>query len=74
MPIINSKNMPFERALRIFRKKCQNAGIVQEVRKREYYEKPTAKRKRKKAAAIKRQQKITRAETAHLRRRPKHLS
>ena len=35
MPSVNSKNMPFERALRIFRKKCMNAGIVQEVRKRE---------------------------------------
>jgi len=50
-----------------------NAGIVQEVRKREYFEKPNQKRKRLKAAAVKRQQKITRAETAHLRRRPKHL-
>ena len=65
--------MPFERALRIFRKKCQNAGIVQEVRKREFFEKPNQKRKRLKAAAVKRQQKITRAETAHLRRKPKHL-
>ena len=65
--------MPFERALRIFRKKCQNAGIVQEVRKREYYEKPNQKRKRLKAAAVKRQQKITRAETAHMRRKPKYL-
>ena len=59
MPTLNTKNMPFERALRIFRRKCDNAGIVQEVRKREYFEKPTAKRKRKKAAAVKRQQKIT---------------
>ena len=48
MPRVHSKNMPFERALRLFRKKVQNAGIIQEVRKREYYEKPTAKRKRKK--------------------------
>ena len=62
--------MPFERALRIFRKKCQNAGIVQEVRKREYYEKPAEKRKRKKAAAVKRQQKLHAQETAPLRRRP----
>jgi len=73
MPSINSKNMPFERALRIFRKKCLNAGIVQEVRKREYYEKPNQKRKRMKAAAVKRQQKITSENNKHLRRRPKHL-
>ncbi len=65
--------MPFERALRIFRKKCQTAGIVQEVRKREYFEKPNQKRKRLKAAAVKRQQKITKENTRHLKRRPKHL-
>ena len=73
MPSVNSKNMPFERALRIFRKKCMNAGIVQEVRKREYFEKPNQKRKRLKAAAVKRQQKIMKEITRHLKRRPKHL-
>ena len=72
MPRVHSKNMPFERALRLFRKKVQNSGIIQEVRKREYYEKPTAKRKRKKAAAVKRQQKRTAEETRHLRCRPKN--
>ena len=72
MPRVHSKNMPFERALRLFRKKVQNSGIIQEVRKREYYEKPTAKRKRKKAAAVKGQQKRTAEETRHLRRRPKN--
>ena len=45
------KPMPFDVALRKFRKACDRAGIVQEVRKREFYEKPTAKRKRKKAEA-----------------------
>ena len=50
-----------------------NAGIVQEVRKREYFEKPNQKRKRLKAAAVKRQQKITKENTRHLKRRPKHL-
>ena len=44
-----AKPMPFDVALRKFRKACDRAGIVQEVRKREFYEKPTAKRKRKKA-------------------------
>ena len=73
MPSINSKNMPFARALRIFRRKCQNAGIVQEVRERQYYENPARKRQRKKAAAVKRQQKITRENNKHLRRQPKHL-
>ena len=44
--------MPFDVALRKFRKACDRAGIVAEVRKREYYEKPAAKRQRKKKAAI----------------------
>ena len=47
-----AKPMPFDVALRKFRKQCERAGIVQEVRRREFYEKPTAKRKRKKAEGI----------------------
>ena len=47
-----AKPMPFDVALRKFRKACERAGIVQEVRRREFYEKPTAKRKRKKAEAV----------------------
>jgi len=46
------QDMPFEIALRKFKKAVEAAGILQECRKREYYEKPTAKRKRKKAEAI----------------------
>jgi small subunit ribosomal protein S21 len=49
--------MPFDVALRKFRKACDRAGIVNEVRKREFYEKPTAKRKRKKAEAVARTRK-----------------
>ena len=52
-----SKSMPFDVALRKFRKACDRAGIVNEVRKREFYEKPTAKRKRKKAEAVARTRK-----------------
>ena len=51
MPSINTKNMSFEKALRIFRKKCDNAGIKDDLRKKEFYEKPNQKRKRKKAEA-----------------------
>lgn len=47
-----AKPMPFEVGLRKFKKACERAGIVQEVRRREFYEKPTAKRKRKKAEAV----------------------
>ncbi|MCB1764346.1 MAG: 30S ribosomal protein S21, partial [Gammaproteobacteria bacterium] len=47
-------NEPFEIALRRFKRSCEKAGILAEVRKREFYEKPTAERKRKAAAAVKR--------------------
>ncbi len=72
MPKVYSKNIPFDRALRIFRKKVDNAGILQEVRKREYYEKPAQKKQRKLNAAKRRQQKIVEAEKAFLKRRPNH--
>ena len=44
MPRVDSKNMSFEKALRIFRKKCDNAGIKEECRERKYYIKPNVKR------------------------------
>ena len=56
-----SKPMPFDVALRKFKKACERAGIVQEVRRREFYEKPTAKRKRKKAEGIARWKKKERS-------------
>ena len=56
MPSINTKNMSFEKALRIFRKKVENAGIKDSVREKEYYEKPTARRRRKLKSAIRRQE------------------
>ena len=58
-----AKPMPFDVALRKFRKSVERAGIIQEVRKREFYEKPTAKRKRKKAEAVARHQKALRLES-----------
>jgi len=47
-------NEPFEVALRRFKRSCEKAGILSEVRRREFYEKPTQERKRKRAAAVKR--------------------
>ena len=44
----------FEAALKKFKKQCEKAGILSEVRKREAYEKPSVKRKKKAAAARKR--------------------
>jgi small subunit ribosomal protein S21 len=48
------ENEPFEVALRRFKRSCEKAGVLAEVRRREFYEKPTSERKRKKAAAVKR--------------------
>lgn len=47
----------FDAALRRFKRACEKAGVLTELRKREYYEKPTQERKRKKAAAVKRNMK-----------------
>jgi len=55
MPRVSVKeNEPFEVALRRFKRICEKAGILTEIRRREFYEKPTSKRKRLKAAAVKR--------------------
>ena len=62
MPIINLKeNESFDSGLRRFKRSCDRAGVISEVRKREFYEKPTSVRKRKAAAAVKRQAKKSRA-------------
>ena len=55
MPQIRLKeNEPFDVGLRRFKRSCERAGILAEVRRREAYEKPTTVRKRKAAAAVKR--------------------
>jgi small subunit ribosomal protein S21 len=55
MPSVKVKeNEPFDVALRRFKRSCEKAGILSEIRRREFYEKPTQERKRKQAAAIKR--------------------
>ena len=46
-----------QEAVRRFRKLVERSGIKKEMRRREYYEKPTQERKRKKAAAVKRHMK-----------------
>ncbi|MBO6259824.1 MAG: 30S ribosomal protein S21 [Lachnospiraceae bacterium] len=47
-------NEDLESALRRFKRSCAKAGIQQEIRKREHYEKPSVKRKKKSEAARKR--------------------
>jgi small subunit ribosomal protein S21 len=64
MPTVKVRpHEPFDIALRRFKRACEKAGILTEVRAREMYEKPTTIRKRKKAAAVKRAQKKVERET-----------
>ncbi|ALG67612.1 30S ribosomal protein S21 [Beggiatoa leptomitoformis] len=58
MPNVRVKeNEPFEVAIRRFKRSCEKAGVLAEVHRREFYEKPTSVRKRKAAAAVKRHMK-----------------
>ena len=50
-------NESLDSALRRFKKQCSRAGVIAEVRKREAYEKPSVKRKKKSEAARKRKYK-----------------
>ena len=47
-------NESLDSALKRFKRSCQKAGIMGEVRKREHYDKPSVKRKKKSEAARKR--------------------
>ena len=51
------ENEPFEVAIRRFKRTVEKTGLLTELRAREFYEKPTAERKRKLAAAVKRHHK-----------------
>lgn len=58
MSIVKIKeNESFENALRRFKKSCERAGILSEIRKREHFEKPSVKKKKKAAASRKRNSK-----------------
>ena len=48
--------LSFDQMLRKFKKKVERAGTLQEVKKREYYEKPAQRKQRKKKEAIRREQ------------------
>ena len=69
MPSIKIRNNEsFDVGLRKFKRACEKAGIIPEVRKREFYENPTQERKRKKAAAVKREKKRVTRERNRTRR------
>ncbi len=69
MPSVKIKeNEPFDVALRRFKRSCEKAGVLAEVRRREFYEKPTSVRKRKAAAAVKRHlKKVSREQSRRVR-------
>ena len=48
------ENEPFDVALRRFKRTIEKLGLLTDLRAREFYEKPTSERKRKKSAAVKR--------------------
>src|SRR6266542_1028737 len=63
MPSVRVReNEPFEVALRRFKRTIEKTGLLTELRAREFYEKPTAERKRKLAAAVKRHYKRLRSQ------------
>ena len=69
MPAVRVKeNEPFDVALRRFKRSCEKAGVLSEVRRREFYDKPTSVRKREKAAAVKRNLKKTSRDRNRLKR------
>ena len=52
--VVVKENETLDSALRRFKRNCAKAGIQQEIRKREHYEKPSVRRKKKSEAARKR--------------------
>ena len=51
--IVRVNNNDVEFALRVLKKKVQKAGMIREIRRRQYYEKPSEQRRRKKREGIK---------------------
>lgn len=67
--IVVKNNESFESALRRFKKQCEKSGVLSEIRKREYYEKPSIKRKKKALAARKRLMKKLRKQQRYMKER-----
>jgi small subunit ribosomal protein S21 len=55
MPVVRVRDKEsFENALKKFKKQCEKEGILSEIKKREHYDKPSLKKKKKAIAARKR--------------------
>jgi small subunit ribosomal protein S21 len=48
----------FERALRRFKKRCEKAGVLSDLRKHQHFEKPSERKKRKRSAARRKLRKL----------------
>ncbi len=54
MPVVRIReNESFENALKKFKKQCEKEGILSEIKRREHYEKPSVRKKKKAIAARK---------------------
>ncbi len=54
MPLVHVReDESFENALRRFKRKCEKSGVLTELKKRQHFEKPSVKRKRKQMQARK---------------------
>ena len=69
MPSVRVKEgEPFNIALKRFKRACEKAGLMPDIRRLEFYEKPTWERKRREAAAVKRwKKKVSRSVLVPLR-------
>ena len=56
--VLVREHEPFEKALRRFKKTCEKAGIISEMKKHQHFEKPSERRKRKVAAAKRKRAKL----------------
>jgi len=55
--VILKEGEPIESALKRFKRECVNAGIQSEIKRREFYEKPSMQKKRKIEAAVRKREK-----------------
>ena len=58
--VVAENNESFENLLKRFNRRVQQDGILSEIRHREYYEKPSVKRKRKEAAKRRKKVRVSR--------------
>ena len=66
MVTVTVKNGNVDRAMRTLKKKLQKEGLLKELKQRQFFEKPSAKKARKKAEGVKRYQRNLRKKMERL--------